>query len=173
MILDCKLSLQDEVCSANGYWIYIHEIEEIKQQLGIDVPKSKLKPGDDVTQPQGAYNDDNDVTDPDITQVRGLRSPSYSPPELAAEPASSPIHPAESENQGNFPPVHARSQGANLVTHTAPESSHALSHFKSSPLVEVKGEENQELSTPWRAIAWVLVLISAFAVFALLKVLKR
>jgi hypothetical protein len=81
MILDGKLSLQDEVCVADGFWIYIHEREEVKQLLGIDVPKSKLASDDEeVTQTQSNLEED-DITDPDVTQVRTTRpvSPSIPP----------------------------------------------------------------------------------------------
>jgi hypothetical protein len=73
MILDGKLGLQDEVCVSDGFWIYIHEREEVKQFLGIEVPKSKLASDDEeVTQTQSNLEED-DITDPDVTQVRTTR----------------------------------------------------------------------------------------------------
>lgn len=39
-IRDGKLGLQDEVCKANSYWIYLDEADEVKRQLGIDMPRS-------------------------------------------------------------------------------------------------------------------------------------
>jgi hypothetical protein len=46
MILQGKLTHQDEICMANGYWIYIHEYDEVRKYLGIDVPRV-ADPGDD------------------------------------------------------------------------------------------------------------------------------
>ncbi len=48
-----KLSLQDEVCTANGYWFYLHEREEVLGQLGIEVPRQKKARSDDeITETQ-------------------------------------------------------------------------------------------------------------------------
>lgn len=46
MITSGALGYQDEVCGAGSYWIYLHEIEEVKRQLGITVPRQPL-PGDE------------------------------------------------------------------------------------------------------------------------------
>ena len=45
-----KLNLQDEICPANGYWIFLHEHSEVLRLLGLT-----MKPGvdhDEVTQTQ-------------------------------------------------------------------------------------------------------------------------
>jgi hypothetical protein len=39
-IREGKLGLQDEICKANSYWIYLDEADEVKKQLGIEMPKS-------------------------------------------------------------------------------------------------------------------------------------
>jgi hypothetical protein len=39
-IREGKLGVQDEVCKANSYWIYLDEADEVKKQLGIEMPKS-------------------------------------------------------------------------------------------------------------------------------------
>lgn len=38
LIEDQKLGPDDEVCPANGYWIYLHEEEELLRQLGVKLP---------------------------------------------------------------------------------------------------------------------------------------
>jgi hypothetical protein len=43
MILGGKLGPEDEVCTANGYWFYLHESTELKTQLGIELPPSCKK----------------------------------------------------------------------------------------------------------------------------------
>lgn len=51
MIQSGELGYQDEVSSAHGYWFYIHEVDEVKKQLGIDVPRDKSRevPSEDAT----------------------------------------------------------------------------------------------------------------------------
>jgi hypothetical protein len=72
MILERKLTLQDEVCPANGYWIFLHERDEVKAQLGVDVPRPLGEPGEDVTETQTALPEDS--TDPDLSnQLQKLR----------------------------------------------------------------------------------------------------
>jgi hypothetical protein len=44
LIDDGQLELTDEICHANQYWIYLHEQEEVKRQLGIDIPNSFIEP---------------------------------------------------------------------------------------------------------------------------------
>ncbi|MCM0605820.1 MAG: hypothetical protein KA715_06985 [Xanthomonadaceae bacterium] len=41
-ILAGEYSSEFEVCSGNGYWIYLHETEELQSQLGITLPAHML-----------------------------------------------------------------------------------------------------------------------------------
>lgn len=50
MILQGSLSLQDEVCRGNSYWIYLHEASEILAQLGVRVPRPVVGGSDEDTQ---------------------------------------------------------------------------------------------------------------------------
>ena len=45
LIQSRELSRQDEICPANGYWMFLNEIEEVKKYLGIVPPEPK--PNDD------------------------------------------------------------------------------------------------------------------------------
>jgi hypothetical protein len=40
----------DEICEANGYWIYLHERAESKRLLGVELPRKKSK--DDLHEEQ-------------------------------------------------------------------------------------------------------------------------
>lgn len=86
MILERKLSHQDEVCNANGYWIFLHEREEILAQLGIEVPRALGEPGEDVTETQTAVSEDR--TDPDLSrqkdQLRHLEALAHQSTETTA-----------------------------------------------------------------------------------------
>jgi hypothetical protein len=43
LIEEEKLELTDEICRGNGYWIYLHEEQEVKKQLGIEVPAALVQ----------------------------------------------------------------------------------------------------------------------------------
>lgn len=43
MIGSGELSLQDEICRGNHYWIYLHEDQEMKAQLGVLAPRLSLE----------------------------------------------------------------------------------------------------------------------------------
>ncbi|MCM2279403.1 MAG: hypothetical protein NDJ89_15110 [Oligoflexia bacterium] len=55
LIQDGKLGPQDEVCRANSYWITLHERDEVRNQLGIDSPKSTVADDEEITQTDAAY----------------------------------------------------------------------------------------------------------------------
>lgn len=50
MVLEGKLTLQDEVCPANSYWLFLHEYAEVQKALGIQIPKAAS--ADDITETQ-------------------------------------------------------------------------------------------------------------------------
>jgi hypothetical protein len=50
MVLEGKLGLQDEVCPANSYWLFLHEYAEIQKALGIQIPK--VRSGEEITETQ-------------------------------------------------------------------------------------------------------------------------
>jgi hypothetical protein len=43
MVESGKLRELDEVCEANGYWIYLHEREESRNLLGVELPRRASK----------------------------------------------------------------------------------------------------------------------------------
>jgi len=72
MVLQGELTLEDEVCEANGIWIYLHETKLLREHLGVVPPAGSGS--DDVTETH--LNDDQDVTDPNLS----LLPPSSVPP---------------------------------------------------------------------------------------------
>lgn len=52
LIHEGKLGLQDEVCQANQYWIFLHEHLEVLRQLNISMPKSSRAEEEEVTETQ-------------------------------------------------------------------------------------------------------------------------
>jgi hypothetical protein len=75
MIQNGHLTLHDEVCAANGYWIYLHESEEVKKLIGIDVPLPRGDSNEEVTETQA--DSDDDTTDTEI-RASGLQDSSDS-----------------------------------------------------------------------------------------------
>src|SRR5689334_9666342 len=78
MILEGKLTLQDEVCLANHYWIHLHEREEVKEQLGVEVPRVGFRSKDEVTATTQILTTslvyDEDTTDPELELPGGQSS---------------------------------------------------------------------------------------------------
>lgn len=70
-----KLQANDEVCQANTYWFFLHEHEEIRKQLGIDLPKELYLQAEDSTQTQ-TDTEIVDATDPELqigsTQISSM-----------------------------------------------------------------------------------------------------
>ncbi len=43
LISDGQLELQDEVCPGGSYWFHLHETEEVRKNLGVSIPKLRLR----------------------------------------------------------------------------------------------------------------------------------
>ncbi len=67
MILNSELTFQDEICVANGYWINIHEAQEIRDQLGIELPRPTLPEVDKTTETEQPDLSQEEVTNPDLS----------------------------------------------------------------------------------------------------------
>lgn len=180
MVLEQKLTLQDEVCTGNGYWIFIHERDEIKKALGIDVPKAPRKAGEDFTETQKELVDD-EVTDPDITSVRnelahsenqlgqtehtaviqiGTTAKAKSPAPEAKEAKSGKADTKQKTKKVEVPQVQAE-----------PIRSPATKSGADVPKVQVVGGTDHP--SFWRGFAWVLILTSGLLVFVVFHFLKR
>ena len=57
-----QLQLNDEVCHANTYWFYLHEHDEIRKQLGIELPKELYAGAEEST----VTETDTEITDPGV-----------------------------------------------------------------------------------------------------------
>jgi hypothetical protein len=64
-----QLQLNDEVCQANTYWFYLHEHDEIRKQLGMELPKELYANPEEATQTEET---DTEITDPNM-QLGGTR----------------------------------------------------------------------------------------------------
>jgi hypothetical protein len=153
MILDRKLTLQDEVCSANGYWVYLHEREEILQQLGIEVPPPGGPSSDEeITETQTDL--DNDTTDPNLSL---LSDSSLMEMEALAQ--------STTESTGVFnTQIFKKKPAASAVVSTL--SPVLSSVTPSQPKVEIVGQNERSSTRKGIILAFVVVtvLISLFAV---------
>lgn len=95
-----RLQLNDEVCNANQYWFYLHEHEEIRHQLGIELPKELYPAAEESTQTE-TDTDINETTDPEIdltaTRVASMSTMS------SASAVRGAIRPAPSQSKDSQP----------------------------------------------------------------------
>lgn len=146
MVTEGKLTSQDEVCPANGYWIYLHEADEVKKQLGINPPVDHENAEEEITETQTDL-DEQEHTDPDI-QV----------PQTATMKAAIP--------DGDAPDATTVISRQSLTPKPAPR--------KAAPArrrVETMG--SMEGPSLWRMVAWVLVLVAGIIGFTLVRLLKH
>src|ERR1700751_5995740 len=59
------LQANDEVCRANNYWFYLHEHQEIRAQLGMELPKELYPEAEESTQTETDV-ELSEATDPEI-----------------------------------------------------------------------------------------------------------
>lgn len=83
MILGGQISLQDEICAANSYWIYVHERAEVRSQLGIEPPREEISSDDETTETHVLKSTQSTQT---MERAESPRSPA---------PFPSPLHPEE------------------------------------------------------------------------------
>jgi hypothetical protein len=89
-VLSRALALQDELCSSEGYWFFLHEAEELQTQLGVQYPpRAKDREATDTetqTASQGKVLPLPERTDPDFRRpenVLPLPSTASGPAQLA------------------------------------------------------------------------------------------
>lgn len=89
-VLSRSLALQDELCSSEGYWFFLHEAEELQTQLGVQYPpRAKDREATDTetqTASQGKVLALPERTDPDFRRpdhVQPLPTNASGPAQLA------------------------------------------------------------------------------------------
>ncbi len=153
-----ELKLQDEVCAANGYWFYLHESEEVRQQLGVQVPRMKSFGHDDeITQTQtGTAPLDEDRTDPELRRPPVLSAVPPGPPPLLNPPLDSGFEGEENTLVEPFrpkppaAPVLRETSSARLVLEPAPIAKAVTPELK----IEVRGQAGIDRSV----LVWSLVI---------------
>jgi hypothetical protein len=161
MIMDRQLGHEDEVCSANGYWIYLNEPSEVREQLGIDLP-SKVSDRDDITQTsiveEKEQEEEEDATDPEI----------FSPPAKSLTDLPNSV----TESTGVIDASQFRELKASTPKKKSPAVSNPAEARKSnldnpaSPrpflAIEVKGQHAD--TWVWQKLSLILLALAGFAI---------
>lgn len=109
MILNGELTYQDEICSANHYWIYLYEREEVMKQLGIEVPiqGAGAKKDDEVTETEFLLDEKTDpnfmpgaTTMGTLVSVKGKPSASQSAEGMPG--SGEVVSPEAEDSRGSF-----------------------------------------------------------------------
>jgi hypothetical protein len=62
LISEGKLTVLDEVCPANGYWIYLNEKQEVLKYLGVEIQGEAPANDEEITETETSY--EKSPTDP-------------------------------------------------------------------------------------------------------------
>ncbi len=188
MVTTGELGLQDEVCAGGSYWIYLHEREEIKKQLGVDVPKSKggeEETDEEITETETASDDldlllnqnlANQISADDSTSIlstRLMRDRLSLKVSAAFNAASSSTAATTSKVLGG---------GAGQVQPRSIEFSGAAPSPEGVPGNPVRSpaviRPNLQILGPierpsvWRGLAWLLITTAGLLVYAVLRALR-
>jgi len=149
LIMKGELQIEDEICRGNSYWFSLHEYDEVKKQLGIELPKSIYR------------IDDQEVTETETETVEVHES---------VRRDSKPFVEA-------FEAVEAVEQTMVLSTRSQEDVKPILEQVKpvltSRPSVEVRGSFSSiEPTSYWRGLAWLLAVAVVVVTFIMLRVMR-
>lgn len=146
-----QLGMQDEVCPANGYWFYLHEVDEVLKQLGVQIKYQD--PENDTT--ETALADRQDRTDPN------LRAPTSS------EPESEPVESDNSQVENTVMLSSRRQVVTQVPADADKESPTNPDYYKPQVFGDI------ERPNIWRGIAGLLMAFLFFLFGALMYLLTR
>jgi hypothetical protein len=178
LIRDGQLGLQDEVCPANGYWIFLHEREEVKKFLAIEVPKAAGAGGDEEdTETEIAKSD---RTDPGVARPAPVAARSAEEgvplPELAPQPTvTQEEQTAMLSNAAlkRFQPKKAAPQkAASPQLKLQRPTAGGVAVAQRSPLPGIPPLSQVERPSFWKGFAWLLVAGVALVIYAVLRIIR-
>ena len=164
MIEEGKLSLEDEVCPANGYWVYLHEGEEIYQLLGVRVPKRGT--GEEITETQLTENaQEEDDTDTEIHPSESLDGSLTETSEkaLSGKPDDTTRVLVSTKSKAPTP----------VRVLPAREPAPPISKKNPAPRVHVAGASQRDSIPLWQGILWLVLGIIVVIVMALASMMKH
>jgi len=156
LMRESQLGLQDEVCQANGYWIYLHEKEEVVRHLGADTIQWLGESGEEITLTQT----ESSIEEIELTEKKaavGLDEGDGLTTVIAPLP---PLPIRLRDRKPALTPASALQMGspvapADLI---APRDS----SLASAPLIHVSPSGNTE-GTRWRIVTWFVFISLAIA----------
>ncbi|MGZ3697806.1 MAG: hypothetical protein ACXWPM_09750 [Bdellovibrionota bacterium] len=152
LIASSALGLQDEICPANGYWIFLHEHEELHRLLGVQVPRSGELGTDEITQTE-TETETETVTE----ELQGT-----------AESADDAPIPELGDVEGATTAI-----SSNLALKRFLPKRPAQARPLSRPTGILSTSPPMERAAAWRGIALALVAISVIVVLAVLRLLRN
>jgi hypothetical protein len=199
MIQEGKLTLQDEICLANQYWVYLHEREEVKQFLGIEVPKAHRGVDDEVTETETVMEDG--PTDPGISgflehaSVEGFGESfgkgtggeslgentsentavihTAALKNLKSKAASSSSLKSSSSSRSTSKRQNTSARKAASASGAAPEMSRSRLTASAQAFHQVEIVGQIDKTSFWRGLAWVLVASSTLLIGGMVWLLRR
>jgi hypothetical protein len=164
-----ELAHNDEVCRKNHYWFALHEEAELLNQLGFQFSRvargGKSVTGSDDEATQSEITQSRDGVEEEITD-RGIKRPPASQAWLSPEAVTTwVVSSSESEPVISVNPVTKKVS----PIRSAPEHSRG----REDATTEAGMYEDSNGLQIWRWFAWILVVLSAFLVYAVLRRLQR
>jgi hypothetical protein len=138
-----KLELTDEICRGNSYWIYLHEEQEVKKHLGIEVPAALVEPEEPtqtetdsiIRRSEPSHQAHQAHQAAAAMGARAQRSSTVSPEQHKAEaakveytPVVEPIDDEEEEDPSDVPELSVSADS--IEDHTAVLNNRAFREFR-------------------------------------------
>lgn len=144
-----KLTTLDEVCQASHYWFFLHEVFEVRGQLGVNPPLPARNPEDEVTE----------------TEVRTSTKIEAAHPSLS--------DPAESEITPTPRPVmekHHQESEASLALRTAIQRTEKLDDASPNAVPWISKWENFSF---WKVLTMFLVAVAVVLFLSILRLIRH
>lgn len=174
LIREGQLGQQDEVCHANRYWIFLHEREEVLEQLGIEPPQKDVATDEDTqTETVTSTATDTDL----VTPANGTRVELGEAPELAEIPDHMTENTAILTNRAlrEFQPKSAAKKQTSAAP--TPKSApvklarpHTTTH--ANPVVVSRSARHVEKTLFVRGFVWVLFGVAGLLFYWVFQLLK-
>ncbi len=170
MIEQGKLGVQDEVCRSNHYWFYLHEHQEVLNQLGIQMPRINRTSDDEVTETQIEAQGGVPpvlISHPpdDLPEVPGLSADDDGQTSVLIRTSGSSAHEVR---QAAIKPSSSLPILPSLTP--APTSYHSVNSVQ-RPVISVSPQVIEKPSI-WRGVAWALSLVAAIILYLVLNLLQ-
>jgi hypothetical protein len=135
-----KLELTDEICRGNSYWIYLHEEQEVKKHLGIEVPAALVEPEEPTqtetdsiirrSEPSHHQNHQSAAAMGARAQRSSTVSPQHTTPEAAKVEYTPVVEPIEDDEEDANDVPELSVSADSIEDHTAVLNNRAFREFR-------------------------------------------